>query len=124
MEKVLNNEYNNWQFIHIYGGPLNTFGKYTKKMNKYPEIGSSWHGKIFMKIEYEDDPSATKTEVRKMEKSIEEEGYANIEKSVFWTINITLHEAFFLPSEDNYKITVCVEHRSTSSMEIVIINKI
>ena len=119
MDKVLENGYNNWQFIHIYGSPLNTIGKYTKKMNKYPEIGSMWKGKIFMKIEFEDDPHVTITEVRTMDPNIEKEGYLNIEKSVFWTINFVLHEAFFLPSDDCYKIKVCAENNCGSSMEIV-----
>jgi hypothetical protein len=119
IDKVLNNEYKRWQFVHIYGSPLNTIGKYTKKMNKYPEIGSHWKGKIFMKIDYEDDPTTPKTEVRKMEKVVEDEGYACIEKGVFWTINTVLHEAFFLPDNNKYKIMICVEHRAVSSMEIV-----
>lgn len=120
MDKVLKNEYKKWQFVHIYGSPLNTVGKFTKKMNIYPEIGSMWKGKIFMKMDYEDDPPAPKTEVRKMEKSIESEGYTSIEKSVFWTVNIILHEAYFLPGNDNYKIMIYVEHRFASSIELVI----
>jgi hypothetical protein len=88
-------------------------------MNKYPEIGSCWKGKIFMKIDYDEDPPTPKTEVRKMEKAINDEGYACIEKCVFWTINTVIHEAFFLPGDDKYKIMVCVEHRAASTLEFV-----
>ena len=119
MDKVLRNEYKKWQFVHIYGSPLQTIGKFTNKMNKYPEIGSTWKGKLFMKIEYEDDPHVPKTEVRKMEKNVQDEGYACIEKCVFWTINTIIHEAFFLPDPDKYKIMIRVEHRETSTMEFV-----
>lgn len=95
-------------------------GKFTKKMNKYPELGSLWKGKIFMKIDYEEDPPVPKTEVRKMEKSVQEEGYSSIQKCTFWTINTVIHEAFFLPGDDKYKVVICVEHRSSSTLEFVI----
>ena len=52
MDKVLENGYNNWQFIHIYGSPLNTIGKYKKKMNrdKNLKINSVKMNKLFFKV--------------------------------------------------------------------------
>jgi hypothetical protein len=118
---VFNNDYKKWQFVHLYGSPLKTIGKYTNKMNEFPEIGSTWKGKIYMKIDYEDDPSVTKTEVRKMDPAVESEGYKSMEKCYFWTVNVILHEAFFLPDDKKYRIMVCVENNSACSIEMVLI---
>ena len=115
----MSDKYKKWQFVHIYGAPLETKGKYTKKMNKNPEIGSLWKGKIYIKIEHDDNPNNPKTKVMKMEKSVEEDGNLHIEKSVFWTINTVLHEAYFLPENEEYKILINVEHRSSATMQIV-----
>lgn len=98
---------------------MRTIGKFTNQMNLFPEIGSTWKGKIFMKIDYDDDPSVPKTEVKKMDAKIENEGYKDMEKTFFWTVNIVLHEAFFLPDNKKYKVMICVENNSASSIELV-----
>lgn len=98
---------------------MKTSNDFTNKMNEFPEIGSSWKGKIFMMIDYDNDPSVPKTEVKKMDPIIEKEGYKCMEKCYFWTVNVVLHEAFFLPGDKKYKIMVCVENNTATSIEMV-----
>ena len=75
-------------------------------MNTNAEIGSSWKGRILMKITVSevDTPCAS---VRKIEDKTLLQQAANISRNNLWTARIKLYNAYYLPNKiDDYGIKI------------------
>lgn len=106
---IMTNKYRDYQYIHIYGAPINRIGKYTDKMNANPEIGSLWKGRILMKVDYQktDNP-------RRSCKPITNEAMladvGRLGRPHQWFFDINLYDALFLPKEsEKFAIHVAIE---------------
>lgn len=91
---IIDKKYVNPVYVNIYGGPINTEGKFAKAMNENPEIGSNWKGRVLIYMK------ATETTEPKMgvEKLIvSEDLYKSYQKKNLWNIELDLIDALFLP---------------------------
>ena len=100
------NKFEDFRFFDIYGSPLNKDTKFCNLMNTNAEIGSSWKGRILMKITVSevDTPCAS---VRKIEDKTLLQQAANISRNNLWTARIKLYNAYYLPNKnDDYGIKI------------------
>ena len=104
-----NNKYANYRYIDVYGSSKNKKDKINNLMNSNAEIGSSWNGRILLKIGY----SITDTPiVRTIDlKDNNELNIANsVTRSILWTIHIKLYCAYYLPKEyKKYSIKITMQ---------------
>ncbi len=99
--------YEKWQYIHIYGAPLNHSGKFFDLMNENAEIGSLWKGKILMRMECDESSSSPKSMVSPMDPTIAQSAGSYLKThSTKWTLAVTLFGAFFLPDNKKYGLSL------------------
>ena len=104
------NKYKNFRYINIYGASRNKKNKINNLMNTNAEIGSSWNGRILLKIEF----NTTDTPVTNVKdiKGPDEEIIAlanNAKRNVIWEVRAKLYCAYYLPKEyKKYKIKICM----------------
>lgn len=106
---IFADKYKNFQYLHIYGAPLNKQGKYTDKMNENGEIGSLWKGRVLIKIDYEktDHPKAR---VKSIDNKDMLKAIGSVTKSNLWFFEVFLYDAFYLPKEDDkYSIRISIQ---------------
>lgn len=116
---LLKNLYKDWRFVHIYGAPITESRGISAKMNENPEIGSLWKGKIFMKVEYDDNHPKPKTMVSPMDQEFIKQAYKRLEESYFWTLEAVIYDAYFLPKDGLYTIALYLENNFSKSLETV-----
>lgn len=114
------NRYDKWQYIHIYGAPLNFSGNFFNLMNENAEIGSLWKGKILMKLECDESPSIPKCMVSPMDSLVAQSAGTFIKNNrINWTLYVTLFGAYFIPENKKYKIKVFYENSQVQLKEFV-----
>ena len=106
------NKYKNFRYIDIYGSSRNKKNKINNLMNTNAEIGSSWNGRILLKIDFEKtDTPITSVEDIKTENNQELlNTVKNIKRNINWIIHAKLYCAYYLPKEfDKYKVKICMQ---------------
>ena len=103
------NKYANYRYIDIYGSQKSDKNdKINILMNENAEIGSSWNGRILLKI----DSKFTDTPVLNTVK-IEDNNKLSINRGVMWTIKAKLYCAYYLPTEyKDYKVKIIMQDSS------------
>ena len=106
------NKYKNFRYIDIYGSSRNKKNKINNLMNTNAEIGSSWNGRILLKIDFKKtDTPITSVEDIKTENNQELlNTVKNIKRNINWIIHAKLYCAYYLPKEfDKYKVKICMQ---------------
>ena len=103
------NKYRDYRYIDIYGASINKKNKICDLMNTNAEIGSSWNGRILLKILY----STTDNPVNNVE-NITDNNEINIAnklaRKVLWTFNAKLYCAYYLPKEyKKYSVKITIQ---------------
>ena len=107
--------YEQYQYINIYGSPLNKKGGIYDQMNYNAEIGSRWNGRILMRCEIKDVDSPI-ARVRNIEDQQLINQIDNLYPQCNWTACIRVLSAYYLPEKDrDYEIKVCVQDKSVST---------
>jgi hypothetical protein len=107
--------YEQYQYINIYGSPLNKKGGIYDQMNYNAEIGSRWNGRILMKCEIKDVDSPI-ARVRNIEDNQLINQIDQLYPQCNWTVCIRILSAYYLPEKDrDYEIKVCVQEKSIST---------
>jgi len=112
---IYSGQYSQFQYINIYGSPLNKKGGIYDQMNYNAEIGSRWNGRILMRCEVKDVDSPI-ARVR----NIEDQELINQVKilapKVRWNIMARIISAFYLPEKDReYEIQISIQDKSAKS---------
>ena len=106
------NKYGNYRYIDIYGASKNQKNKICDLMNANAEIGSSWNGRILLKILYKNsDSPIIKTE--NITDNNEINAANSISRNILWTINSKLYCGYYLPKEyKKYSVKICMQDSS------------
>ena len=114
--------YEQYQYINIYGSPLNKKGGIYDQMNYNAEIGSRWNGRILMRCEIKDVDSPI-ARVRNIEDNQLINQIDQLYPQCNWTVCIRILSAYYLPEKDrDYEIKVCVQEKSISTRSGTAIN--
>ena len=104
-----NNKYENYRYIDIYGSLKNKNDKINNLMNTNAEIGSSWNGRILLKINHNitDTPI---TSVIDLKDNNELQIINSLSRETLWTLYIKLYCAYYLPKEyKKYSIKITLQ---------------
>ena len=118
-----NNKYKDYRYIDIYGSSKNKNDKINNLMNSNAEIGSSWNGRILMRIDCKNtDTPITSTEDIK---DANEMNLANsVARKILWTVHAKLYCAYYLPKEyKKYSIRITMQDYSMFFQEKRTINE-
>ena len=102
------NKYKDFRYINIYGASRNKKNMVHNLMNMNAEIGSSWNGRILLKIDYTntDTPVTSVKDIKELDVINQAD---KIERKVKWEIKAKLYCAYYLPKEYNkYSIKICM----------------
>ena len=102
------NKYKDFRYINIYGASRNKKNMVNNLMNMNAEIGSSWNGRILLKIDYTntDTPVTSVKDIKELDVINQAD---KIERKVKWEIKAKLYCAYYLPKEYNkYSIKICM----------------
>ena len=114
--------YEQYQFINIYGSPLNKKGGIYDQMNYNAEIGSRWNGRILMRCEIKDVDSPI-ARVRNIEDEQLKSQISNLVPQCSWTILMRIISANYLPELDReYEIKISIQDKAVSSNKQKAIN--
>ena len=114
--------YEQYQFINIYGSPLNKKGGIYDQMNYNAEIGSRWNGRILMRCEIKDVDSPI-ARVRNIEDEQLKTQISNLVPQCSWTILMRIISANYLPELDReYEIKISIQDKAVSSNKQKAIN--
>ena len=98
---IIENKYKRPRYIHIYGAPVSTTGKFTDYMNANSEVGSLWKGRVLMSLTAED----TENPIMGVEKlEVPEILAKGLSGKNTFELEIELIDALFLPV-DSGKVT-------------------
>ena len=108
---IYEKKYEKFDYIHIYGSPLNKDTKQAILMGNNAEIASFWNGKVFMKCEVKDIDSPVALVRNISENSIIKEAeIVSSQPKYKWEVWIRIMSALYLPKPDKkYKIKAMVE---------------
>ena len=103
------NKYEKYRYIDIYGSSKNKKDKINNLMNTNAEIGSSWNGRILLRIAYKitDTPI-----IKTMDLTDDNELKIadSVRRSILWTVHFKLYCAYYLPKEyKKYSIKVLMQ---------------
>ena len=106
------NKYKDFRYIDIYGSSRNKKVAISNLMNQNAEIGSSWNGRILLKIDYK----TTDTPITSVE-DLDEKKYGDIikeahslKRNIKWVIKAKLYNASYLPKQfKKYKLKICMQ---------------
>ena len=117
------NKYKNYRYIDIYGSSKNKNDKIHNLMNTNAEIGSSWNGRILLRIDCKptDNPITNTLNIN----DENEMNLANsISRKILWTIHVKLYCAYYLPKEyQKYSIRILMQDYSILFQEKNTINE-
>ena len=114
--------YEQYQYINIYGSPLNKKGGIYDQMNYNAEIGSRWNGRILMRCEIKDVDSPI-ARVRNIEDNQLINQIDQLYPQCNWIACIRILSAYYLPEKDrDYEIKVCIQDKSISTRSGTAIN--
>jgi hypothetical protein len=117
------NKYEKYNYIDIYGSSKNKKNKICDLMNTNAEIGSSWNGRILLKILYKDSdtPIINKEDIKDQN---ELRTADSIVKKISWNIHIKLYSGYYLPKEyKKYSVKICLQENSITFPEKKTINE-
>ena len=117
------NKYEKYNYIDIYGSSKNKKNKICDLMNTNAEIGSSWNGRILLKILYKDSdtPIINKQDIKDQ---IELKLSQSVIKNISWNIHIKLYCGYYLPKDyKKYSVKICLENNSIIFPEKKTINE-
>ena len=121
---ILDGKYDKFDYIHIYGSPLNKESKQADLMGYNPEIGSFWNGKVFMKCEVReiDSPVALVRNISD-NKITKEADYVTAQPKNNWEVWIRIMSALYLPKpKRKYKIKAMIEANEVKTNDKAAIN--
>jgi hypothetical protein len=124
LDDIINNQYKNLNYIHIYGAPVDRCGPMSKKMNANSEIGSLWKGRVLLKIDHEstDNPKKKCIKIAAKDPLLKEVG--KLGRTFQWIFNINIFDAFVLPKEDDlYTIKIAVQDQEKTICQPIKANK-
>ena len=81
-------------------------------MNTNAEIGSSWNGRILLKIDFEetDTPITSVEDIKEENNKVLLNQANNIKRDTQWIITAKLYCAYYLPKEfKDYKVRICMQ---------------
>ena len=111
IDDIYAGNYNELQYLNIYGSSVNKKGGVYDQMNYNAEIGSRWNGKILMKcvVTDVDSPIARVTDIPK---NIVDE-VMKCSRQNIWKIRFKAISAMFLPDESGvYGIRVSIQEKT------------
>ena len=108
---IYSGKYSKFDYINIYGSPLNKHDKISEQMAYNAEIGSRWNGKVFMKCEVRevDSPVAGVRDItdNKITKEAKE---VTSQQKYQWEIWVRVMSALYLPRDKrDYQIKVSIQ---------------
>jgi hypothetical protein len=106
------NKYKEFRYIDIYGSSRNKKNKIDNLMNTNAEIGSSWNGRILLKIDFEetDTPITSVEDIKEENNKVLLNQANNIKRDTQWIITAKLYCAYYLPKEfKDYKVRICMQ---------------
>ena len=106
------NKYKDFRYIDIYGSSRNKKDDVSNLMNQNAEIGSSWNGRILLKIDYKstDNPITSVVNLdEQKDKEIIRQAHS-LKRDVKWVITAKLYCAYYLPKNfKKYKVKICLQ---------------
>ena len=111
IDDIYKGKYNDYQYLDIYGSPLNKKGGRFDIVNYNAEIGTKWNGRILMKCKVSDVPSPV-AKVQKIPKDICDDAYSHSRKYM-WRIWVRIISAMYLPENDKeYSIRISIQEKT------------
>ena len=111
IDDIFKGKYNDYQYLDIYGSPLNKRNGKFNLVNYNAEIGTKWNGRILMKCTVA-DVGAPVAKVRKIPKDIVEDAY-NHSRKYIWRIWVRIISAMFLPKDKReYAIRISIQEKT------------
>ena len=110
IDDIYKGKYNKFDYINIYGSPLNEHSKKAEQMSYNAEIGSCWNGRVFMKCEVRevDSPVASSRDISD-NKIISEAQSVSSQPKTKWEIWIRVISALYLPRDKReYRIRATI----------------
>ena len=106
------NKYKDFRYIDVYGSSRNKKDNICNLMNQNAEIGSSWNGRILLKIDYKTTDTPITSVV-----DLDEKKYGDIlreahslTRNVKWIIKAKLYCAYYLPKQfKKFKVRICMQ---------------
>ena len=111
IQDIYDGKYSKFDYIDIYGSPLNKHTKIAEQMGYNAEIGSRWNGRVFMKCDVREVDSPTSS-VRDISdnKIIAEAREVTNKEQYIWNFYIRVMSALYLPHKDReYKIKISIQ---------------
>ena len=118
VEDIFKGKYSKFDYIHIYGSPINTDSKMAIQMGTNAEIASRWNGRILMKCDVREMDSPVAAERQIEDNKINKEGQEATAggKMNKWEIWIRIISALYLPKEKGtYRVTGKIEDKEERS---------
>ena len=111
IDDIFAGKYNDYQYLDIYGSPLNKKGGIFDLVNYNAEIGSKWNGRILMKCTVS-DVGAPVARVSKIPLDIINDAYSHSRKYI-WKIWVRIISAMYLPEDSKeYGIRISIQEKS------------
>ena len=111
IEDIFNGKYNDYQYLDIYGSPLNKKGGIFDLVNYNAEIGTKWNGRILMKCTVTDVGSPV-ARVSDIPKDIVKEALSRSRKYI-WKIRARIISAMYLPEDSKeYSIRLSIQEKT------------
>ena len=113
------NKYKDFRYINIYGASRNIKNKIANLMNTNAEIGSSWNGRILLKIDFKntDTPVTNVKDIKGPDEEIISLAN-NVRRNIAWEVRAKLYCAYYLPKEyDKYKVKICMNTFENCQMD-------
>lgn len=104
--KILKNEFKDFFWINIYGGPDNINNDYSKLMNTVTEIASNWRGRVLMRIFLEDNPRAILKTQKLTDQTLLSKVHREFSKGKQYEIRVKVFNAVSLPVSDKVSILI------------------
>jgi hypothetical protein len=117
---IFQGKYSNFTSINLYGPPVGTQGAYTNKMERNPEIGSTWRGNILLMIDSATTNNPVKGISDIVDKSILKRA-AEVKAKFDWKFDIHYYDLNYLPlgtgglltKDDTYGLKIQVGDKNT-----------
>ena len=121
---IYNGKYSQFDYIDIYGSPLNEHTKLAEQMGYNAEIGSRWNGKVFMKCEIKEVDSPTSSVRDISDNRIISEAKKITDKEPYtWKLWVRVMSALYLPHKDrDYKIKISIQEYQVKTSKKKAIN--
>ena len=111
IDDIYKGKYNEYQYLDIYGSPINKRGGIFDLVNYNAEIGTKWNGRILMKCTVS-DVGAPVAKVHKIPKDIVDDAY-NHSRKYIWRIWVRIISAMYLPKDNKeYSIRISIQEKT------------